>query len=232
MTTTVVATTTTTTTAVTMMTGVPAMTEGRRFRPGFRVRVLGFAASLLVAATVVGHVVQRAVLLERLDREIADSLDQERTELEVLAAGRDPATGAPFEGDARAIFDTFLRRNVPVEGEVYLTFVGGEPYITTPAPGGVRLDRDPALVERWGSLTTGDRGQLETEAGPVHFLAVPLHTQGQTAGVFVVANFVQGERDEIESAVRVEAGVAGVVLVVAIGAAWVVAGGCCAQSGS
>jgi signal transduction histidine kinase len=40
----------------------------------------------------------------------------------------------------------------------------------------------------------------------------------------VVANFVQGERDEIESAARVEAAVAGVVLVIAIGAAWVVAG--------
>jgi signal transduction histidine kinase len=206
------------------MTTSPMTTDRHRFRPGFRARVLGFSAGLLVVAMLLGLFIQRAVLLERLDREVADSLDQERRELEALSAGRDPATGAPFDGDVQAIFDTFLSRNVPVRGEVYVTFVGGEPYATTRAPNDVRLDQDPRLVERWASLTTGDRGTLDTNAGPVHYLAVPLRSQGETAGIFVVANFVQSERDRIESALRVEAAVAGVVLIVAIGAAWIIAG--------
>jgi two-component system OmpR family sensor kinase len=206
------------------MTVRPTMAERRRPRLGFRGRVLGFAAALLLAATAAGLVIQRAVLLRRLDLEVAASLEQERRELESLAAGRNPATGEPFRGDVPAIFDTFLRRNVPGEGEVYLTFVGGEPYNTPTAPEGVRLDLDFDLVQRWASLTTGEAGHLNTKAGPVDYLAIPLRTGGRTAGVFVVANFLRGERQEIEDGIRVEAAVSGIVLLVALGAAWVIAG--------
>lgn len=198
------------------------MTDQRRSRFGFRARVLGFSAALLAGAIVVGLVVQRAVLLRRLDAEVAASLEQEREEMQRLADGRNPATGQPFEGDVRAIFDTFLSRNVPIEGEVYLTFVDGRPYATTPAP--VRLDRVPALVERWATLTEGSGGEIDTDAGPVRYLAVPLRTQDRTAGVFVVANFLRAEREEVEAGIKVAAGVAGVVLVVATGLAWVIAG--------
>lgn len=200
------------------------MTRGRSIRLGFRGRVLGFSAALLVAASAVGVVVQRAVLLQRLDREVAASLEQERAEIERLAAGRNPATGQPFAGDVRAIFDTFLRRNVPGEGEVYITFVDGAPYASSAPPEDVRLDRDPGLAERWASLGTGEAGTIETEAGPVEYLAVPLRSRNQTAGVFVVANFLRGEREEIDDSIRAEAAVSAGVLLVTIGAAWVIAG--------
>jgi two-component system OmpR family sensor kinase len=182
----------------TMTTVRPTMTE-RRWHLGFRGRVLGFSAALLLAATAVGLVVQRAVLLRRLDLEVAASLEQERRELETLAAGRDPTTGRPFGGDVPAIFNTFLRRNVPSEGEVYLTFVDGAPYTEPTAPEGVRLAQDFDLVQRWASLTSGERGRLASAAGPVDYLAVPLRSQGRTTGVFVVANFLRGEQQEIET---------------------------------
>lgn len=199
-----------------------APTERRRLRLGFRARVLGFTTALLAGAIVAGLFVQRAVLLERLDNDVDATLEQEREELERLAGGIDPATGQPFAGDVRAIFDTFLRRNVPVEGEAFLTFVDGEPYKRTPAP--IALDSDPALVARWGALVTGERGQFDTDAGPVRYLAVPMESSGTTQGVFVVANFLRGEREEIESNIRVAAAVAVVVVALAIAVAWVVAG--------
>ena len=198
------------------------MTDRRRFRPGFRARVLGSFLLLVTAATVAGLFFQRAVLLNRLDHDVEASLDQEREELDVLAAGRDPLTGQPFAGDVRAIFDTFLRRNVPVEGEVYLTFVDGSIHATTRAP--ERLDALADVMTRWASLSKGERGRLTTEAGPVRYLAVPLQSEGRTSGVFVVAHFVQGEREEIESSIRVSATVAGFVLLVAAAMAWFVAG--------
>jgi signal transduction histidine kinase len=58
----------------------------------------------------------------------------------------------------------------------------------------------------------------------VQYLAVPLVYDGTTRGVFVIANFTQGERDEIESAIRVEAVVSALVLSVVILIAWFVAG--------
>ena len=191
--------------------------------------MLGFTAGLIVAATVAGLFIQRAVLLSRLEREVAADLVQERQELELLAASQNPATGQPFARDVTALFDTFLRTNVAYEGEVYVTFVGGKPYLTTqlgdnPRLQQVRLDRDPELVARWSSLASSDRGRIATAAGPVEYLAVPLRAQGRTAGVFVVANFVQAEIDEIDSALRVEAAVSGLVLLMSVGVGWIVAG--------
>lgn len=201
------------------------MTTERPSRFGFRSRVLGFSAALLITALGIGLVVQRAVLLGRLDREVEASLDQERLELEQLASGSNPVTGQPFAGDVQAIFDTFLRRNVAMGGEVYLAFVGGRFYKgSTPGPGADRLDQDAAIAARWASLRAGERGELTTDAGPVRYLAVPLATQGQTAGVFVIANFLRGERAEIEDGFRLSVAVAAAVVLVALSGAWVIAG--------
>lgn len=209
---------------MTMPTTERAMTtiKPRRLHPSFRLRVLGSFAALLAMAAVAGLFLQRAVLLRALDRDVEASLEQERSELETLAGGHNPLTGEPFAGDVQAIFDTFLRRNVPQEGEVYLAFIDGLPYRTTPGP--IRLDAVPELVARWGSMTTGERGQIETQAGPVQYLAVPLTHDGASRGVFVVANFVAGERDEIETAVRIEGVVSAIVLLIVTLVAWFVAG--------
>ncbi|MEO1062827.1 MAG: HAMP domain-containing sensor histidine kinase [Actinomycetota bacterium] len=186
--------------------------------------MLGLTAVLLIGATSLGLVLQRAVLLGGLSSEVDQSLEQEREEIVRLSTGRDPETGEPFGADVRAIFDTFLRRNVPGEGEVYVTLVDGAPYRTTFAPGGVRLDRDAGLVGRWAELEAGEWGTLETAAGPVRYLAVPLVVDGTTNGVFVVANFEQQERDEVENFIRTEAVVSGLVLLIALSAAWLLAG--------
>jgi two-component system, OmpR family, sensor kinase len=207
---------------MTTMMMVVTMTERLRIRPSFRLRVLGSLAALMVAAAIGGLLLQRAVLLRGLDQDVAASLEQEREELQDLAGGNNPLTGQPFGGDVQAIFDTFLRRNVPEEGEVYIAFVDGAVHGTTPAP--LRLDAIPELATQWGSLVEGQWGELSTSVGPVQYLAVPLVYDGTTRGVFVIANFTQGERDEIESAIRVEAVVSALVLSVVILIAWFVAG--------
>ena len=60
-----------------------------------------------------------------------------------LAAGNDPATGRPFGNDVAAIFDTFLRRNVPEEGDAFFTFVSGNFHALSPPPS---LEDVPRLV--------------------------------------------------------------------------------------
>jgi two-component system, OmpR family, sensor kinase len=206
--------------ATTMMGAV--MTDRPRFRPSFRLRVLGSVAALLVVAAVGGLLLQRTFLLRGLEREVASALEQEREELQTLAGGHNPLTGERFGDDVQAIFDTFLRRNLPEEGEVYIAFLDGEFYRTTLAP--LRLDADPDLVARWGSLAAGERGEIGTEEGPVQYLAVPLLYDGVTRGVFVIANFTQGEREEIESAVRIEAAVSAFVLLMVTLVAWFLSG--------
>jgi HAMP domain-containing protein len=204
---------------------MPGTTMGEhRLHLGFRARVLGSFVALVAAATLGGLIVQRAVLLDRLDREVDDALEQERGELESLAgpSGINPQTGQPFGADVRAIFETFLVRNVPVEGEVFVAFADGVYYRSTPSP--VPLYEDPDFVERVATTSSSQWGRLSTDAGPVRFLAVPLQVGGDTSGVFVIANFLRGEREEVESSVRVAAAVAAGILVVATGVAWFVAG--------
>lgn len=213
---------TTTMGAMTGETTGETMTESRRFRPSFRLRIVGSVVALLVVAAVGGLFLQRAFLLRGLDQDVAAALEQEREELQNLASGHNPLTGERFEDDVQAIFDTFLRRNLPEEGEVYIAIVDGESYRTTQAP--LRLDAQPELVERWWSLTSGERGSLVTDEGPVRYLAVPLLYDGVTRGVFVIANFTQGERDEIDSAIRTEALVSSIVLLLVTLVAWFVSG--------
>lgn len=168
--------------------------------------------------------VHRAVLLQRLDRRVSESLEQERGEVERLAGGRDPQTGEPFDGDAAAVFDTFLRRNLPAPGEVYLTFVDGQPYRRSLSPLAVALDAEPALMAQWASLERGERGEIATSEGPVRYLAVALRSGNDVPGVFVVTNFLRAERSEIYSDIRLRAVGLGVVTALGLGAAWLTAG--------
>src|SRR5688572_20878685 len=141
--------------------------ERRRVRLGFRARVLGFAGLLLIGAVGVGLLVQRAVLLERLDRNITESLEQEAEEVRRLATrGFNPRTAEPFAGDVTAIFDTFVDRNVPGPSEAYMTFVDGELYQRTEGARVIETSH-PELVARWAGRTAGARGEVDTVAGPV-----------------------------------------------------------------
>lgn len=199
-----------------------APTIVRRSRLGFRARVLGSFVALVAGAAFAGLVVQRLVLLDRLDRTTDDSLEQERGELEVLASGVNPSTGEPFGADVVAIFDTFLARNVAVRGEMFITFVDGAFHTTTLGP--LRLDEDAEFVDAVASIDTPRWGRFSTSRGPVRYLAVPMQFEGSTRGVFVIANFTRAGRDEIESNLRISAAVAAALLLLATAVAWFVAG--------
>lgn len=199
------------------------MAERPRLRLGARLRILGWILVLTSLAVVGALLLSRHLLLRELDAEVNDHLEQEVKEVGQLVAGRDPATGQPFGADVAAIFDTFLRRNVPAEGEAYFTYVLGRFHAATPAP--VALGEAPAAGERWAALTRPTHGELTTDEGPVRWLALPLEDgDGQVLGVFVVASFLQDERQEIADAINTGLAVAGVVLVAAALVGWVVAG--------
>ena len=197
-------------------------TKRRTYSPSARVRILGWVLLLLLLAGTAALLLQRRVLLERLDDEVSSSLIQEADELRVLAEGQDPATGKPFAGDVTAIFDTFLRRNIPLPHEAFLTIVDGRPYKGTPAP--YRFGEDPDLTRRWARLTNAEQGEVDTPAGFMRYLAVPLIADSDARGVFVVTYFLESQRHEIERTTQVGAAVYGSVLVLALGLAWIIAG--------
>ena len=167
-----------------------------RWIPGsLRTRILASFIVLLALAVISSVFVTRVVLQVRLDQRIDDELTQEAAELRRLAAGNDPTTGAPFGRRVRRIFRVYLQRNVPSPHEALITFVEGRPFVRSRVVSSVRLDRDPQLVALWSDLQEPDRGRVETSAGTIDYLAVPLRGGGETLGVFVAAVF----RDELSA---------------------------------
>jgi two-component system OmpR family sensor kinase len=195
----------------------------RRLFASFRFRVLAGYVGLLAVATVVSIAIAREALERRLDQRIDEALVQESRELRQLARGNDPETGEPFGGNVERVFEVFLARNVPSPNEALLTFVEGEPFLRSEQVVPYRLDRDPELVDRWSSITRSDRSGVETPAGRVEYLAVPVVLDGASRGVFVAAIFRDRETGEVDDALRVAAGVGLAMLLVGSVLAWVLA---------
>jgi signal transduction histidine kinase len=217
--------TTTEGTRTTEMTATTEGTRGRRVIWGIRARILFWYVAIMAVAIVAAVLVVRQVTIAQIDARIEDDLAQEADELRRLATGRDPRTGTPFGGRVDRIFEVFLQRNVPGRNETFVTFVDGRPFERTFTQPPYRIDRDPELFARWRRLSETDRGRVETPAGRVEYLAVPLKVRGETRGVFVAAIFRNFELAETRPAIWGAAGVGLATLLVGSLLAWRVAEG-------
>jgi two-component system, OmpR family, sensor kinase len=182
---------------------------------------------LLAVAVVASVLVARQVLVVRLEERIDHELDQEVSELRLLARGRDPRTGRPFGTDVRRVFEVFLERNIPARNEVIITYVDGRVFERTPtlrAPP-YRLDEDRELTARWGRLAGPDAGEIATPGGRVRFLAVPVQIDGAPAATFAVGVFRDREEEELNDAITALAAVGLALLVAGTVLAWRLASG-------
>jgi two-component system, OmpR family, sensor kinase len=189
-----------------------------------RIRILAYYLILLAAASVVSVFVARQVLLVRLDDRIEADLAQEVREFRTLAEqGTDPATGRPFGDDVDRIFQIFLSRNVPGEGEELITIPRrGEPRYQQSERAEFVIEEP--YVSEWRTLESEERGEIETPAGPAEYVAVPVKGDGRTLGAFVVAVFTAAEREEVDEAVQIVAAASGGVLLLASVIAFLAAG--------
>lgn len=206
----------------------PSDSDGPRGAVGraltrLRLRVVIGYVILLAAALVLSVIATRQVLLTRLDREIDAALSQEVEELEQLASGIDPTTGEPFGSDAEAIFETFLRRNVPNDGEAFYTIVDGRPGASSAEAPAPLLENDD-LVAEWAALRSPQARTIDTDAGEARVVAVPLLAEGRPMGIFVIAVFPDEARDEVFQAIRVILVIGLAALVLGSIAAWTAAG--------
>ncbi|MGH3112111.1 MAG: sensor histidine kinase, partial [Gaiellaceae bacterium] len=176
-----------------------------------RTRILVWFVGVLALGTLVAVLVTREVLQLRLDERIDEELAQEAAELGKLADGNDPETGRPFGARVERIFEAYLEANVPSRYEALITFVDGRPFLRSRQVVPYQLDTDPRLVARWADVSEPDRGSVETPAGLVEYLAVPLQANGRTEGVFVAAIFSE-RAGEDSAAVGLAVGAVGLAI--------------------
>ncbi len=194
----------------------------RHFRR-VRVRVMVGYVALLLGALVTSTLLIRQVLISRVQSDIDRELAQEVGELSQLVEGNDPRTGERFGGDIQAIFDTYLARNVPSDGEAFYTVIGGQPYLISSGGPPELLEVD-GIVARWSAQQSPGYESVQTAAGEARTLVVPILSEGQTAGVFTVAIFTADALADVARAVRIVALVGGSVLLLTSALAWSMAG--------
>ncbi len=196
----------------------------KRITGSLRTRLLASYIVLLAIALFASVLAVRQVLLVRLDDRVAEDLQQEVREFETLALeGVDPETGEPFGNDVKALFDTYLVRNVPDDDEELITVPRrGRPQ---------RIGGDNTnnftfadFVDDWRTLDRVERGEVETPEGDVRYVAVPVAGNKGNQGTFVVSIFVADERQQVDEAVTVAALVSAAVLVLGSIAAFSIVG--------
>lgn len=201
----------------------PASRTDRRHRSAsVRVRILGWYVVLLGVSLVAALLIQRAFMFAQAEADAQSALDQEVEEFQQLVGGTNPDTGEPFGEDVVAIFDTFLSRNVPLQGEGLITYVDGEIHATDFT--GARIARLPE-AEGWGSVTDSERGVLDdTELGEIRYMAVPIQSEGEARGVLVVSVIMENRYQAVNDVISLGGIVYGSIFLLASALAWVAAG--------
>lgn len=188
-----------------------------------RVRILAWVLVPVLVALVVSWVAAWALLQQRLNERIDTELAGEVAELRLLAdEGVDPHTGEPFQ-DVATLLDLQIERSIPDPNETMFVIVDGQVRTRSSDTPPVRLDRVPAFVDSVADVDQTTFGSLSTTAGAVRYVAVPVIGGGQH-GVFVVAIFADREGADLAQVMSRFAAVGVVVLLLAAGVAWLVAG--------
>ena len=193
--------------------------DGRQpFLGDVRTRVLFSFFVLLVVSTAVSLFVLRQVLISRIDDDVRVDLDAQVDSLRSLAAtGEDPETGEPLEGDLEKIFGAYLNRERAPEDGFLATFLDGEAF-DAEGP-----ESFPSELEGLAAITEPQSGQVETERGPIQYVAVDI-TGGGQEGVVVAAERLEDERAQVDRAVGLAIAVSVVVTLLASLFIWLAAG--------
>jgi two-component system, OmpR family, sensor kinase len=189
-------------------------------------RLVAFSVLLMAFAGVVASVALREVLTLRLEDRVREQLTQEISELQrLLEQGRDPRTGRRFGSDLGAVFDLYIERNVPGEGEAFASFVEGEPHrrVLSRYP----LRRLPPDKRREWRLLSRSRaigrepfaGTYDTPLGQAQYTVLPTRAR-QTFGAFVVTMLPADEFEEVRDLERSGFAITLVIVALALLIGW------------
>ena len=194
----------------------------RRVFLSAQIRILGWLVLLFLLSIIISIFTIRQILSAQLTERVQRSLEQEIQEVQRLVEGRNPTTGEPFGNDVAAIFDVFLSRSVPEDNEFFITLLNGNVYQTSPIALPEVLITHPSFLDTL-DLNQPKLGQQSQFGETIIYRVHPIETSGDVQGVFVVAQLLSSQQQEIDQAV-IASKVIGSVLMIALGLAWLAIG--------
>lgn len=193
-----------------------------------RTRIIGWVLLLVMAALGIVTLATWLLLKSSINARMDEALRVEVEEFgELSAPGVNPRTGAPFAGIDEVIHEA-IAYNIARPNEKFLGYVDGV-YRTQSRqePGATEvLAKDETFQQRVASVTEPTEGRYEhPEAGEIRYLAIPVSLDGDDSrGVIVAAYLGDAEREAADNAARMMLLVGSVTVVLAAGAAWLLAG--------
>lgn len=174
----------------------------------------------MTCSTTITVFAVRQVLSVRLEERSKQILVQEVTEFRQLLEGYREFGCCEVD----SLFDDFLSRNIPVDGEFLVTFIDGKFYKASPTALPDALIRDKKLLKRWSRLTKPEKGEKFTPKDNIRYFVQPVNIDGQKPGVFVVIHSTESELRKLNEVTVVMVLVTLMVLVVASVVIWAVGG--------
>ena len=112
----------------------------------FQIRILAVYCLLILLSFSGAVIAIRRVLLLRLEHRLEQALNQEVQEFRVLVNGKDPDTAQPFGDNIAAIFNVFLRRNIPISNEYTIALLPDGFYASVPSKLPKLIDQNSTMV--------------------------------------------------------------------------------------
>jgi two-component system OmpR family sensor kinase len=193
---------------------------GHRF--GIRARVVASFLVLLVTAEAVSITVLHQVGANQIDAQVTNDLREVADDLEVRLRNEQDDLGRDGGETLRAVFDQFLLVRPVRDQEAFLAIVDGQPFAAS-ADASVPLASLPASAG-WATLRTTDAGELDTAAGPMRYLAVPVLAGADLLGVFVVTQLIVDQQAALRDTIALVSAITVLVLLAACLLAWGAAG--------
>ena len=190
----------------------------------FQIRILAVYCLLILLSFSSAVLAIRRVLLFRLDVRIEQALIQEVKEFRLLVHGKDPDTAQPFGKNIRAIFNVFLKRNIPIFNEYTIALLPDGFYASIPPELPPSIDRNSEMVRHWQKLTVSERDEVDNSEEQIEYWAEPIKIKGKVRGVFVVAIATQSDRQEVQEAILIIIEVTLIAIVITSILAWIFAG--------
>lgn len=188
-----------------------------------RPRILVWYFLLTASTALVSILVTREIYCERLETRAEASLVQEVERFKLLASEQS-RNAARSPGNTTALFEQFLSSYAPTRNEYIITLLNDRIYKSSPTLPLDLLKQHPSLMSEWTKATQTHRGQLDTSAERILYVAQPVRMGGGERGTIVAIHDATADYQVGTSAIILVIQVTLVFLVIFSLLAWVTAG--------
>ncbi|BAZ43383.1 histidine kinase [Chondrocystis sp. NIES-4102] len=125
------------------------------------------------------------------------------------------------------LFDNYIEKELLEDDTYLISIVNGQFYKASSLALPPGMEADSKLMKYWASLETeknGEQRMADPNIGNIIYTVIPIKTETETLGAFVVVHATEGERKEAIEAMRIVTQVKIIALCLALILAWFVAG--------